>query len=448
MNKIKVGNTWRNISVPSARVNGSWRPCKQIWVKANGTWRVAFDLTEPDPFDVAGTLTQTPGNVPWEQLSGTWTASSSIAIASDANNRIASIDAGTTDITINVDATDVNFAGEGVAFWIQDQLNWWGLKTFYNYFSFTTPSNQSYNHFCNATGETQNLTNTTRLAQVNASQFQSFSVTGYNYIENRFLTRFCCCTNGTVTIGANCPYVGCSISCLSSCSGFNFPGCSKSSCGSQNQRFCAGACASGNCPSPVFTPNQTFNNHTCAAAQNTCPSSGNSTGNLNGNLGARCSNSYNVTYSCNFQTCATCTYSIAHPPFSGFYFAAQPSNKNCTGPAGSSYVVTYSCTAVSNPLPPNTTFVYETQLQLIRSQSGSVNTIGTQSYSNMGNVYASTSGSVVVARAYASAGQSGTLYGPWTYDAGNVSKGTKHGILISSVPYQQTFSLSRFKADL
>lgn len=444
MNKIKVGNTWRNISVPSARVNGTWRPCKQMWVKAGGTWRITFDLTEPDPFDGTGSLEQTPGNVPWEQLSGTWTKSSGLVTASDASNRVAAVDAGTTDITINVDADDANKSGQGVAFWIQDQLNWWGLKTFYNYFSFTTPSNSFYNHFCNVEGTQQTLNNFTRVAQINGNTTTNYSRTGSNYIENRFLTRFCCCRNGSVTVNATT-----TTSCASSCSGVSFPACSKTVCGSQNQRFCAGACVApgSSCPSNVFSPNQTFANNTCASGVNVCPASGNFTGNITGNLGANCSSSFNVTYSCNFQTCATCTYT---PPFnfSARYFSVQNSNKNCTGPAGTSYVTSFSCVSDPVRLPPNTTFVYETQLQLIRSNAGSVNVIGSQSYSNMGNVYAATSGNTVTARAYSSTGQSGTLYGPWSYDAGSVPRGNKHGILISSVPYQQTFSISRFKADL
>jgi hypothetical protein len=110
-------------------------------------------------------------------------------------------------------------------------------------------------------------------------------------------------------------------------------------------------------------------------------------------------------------------------------------------------VYSYSCTPESVQLPPNTTNVYQTELQLIRSNAGAVNVINSQSYSNMGNVYAATSGNVITARAYSSTGQSGTLYGPWTYDAGNVPRGNKHGILISAVPYQQTYSISRFKVD-
>ena len=443
MNKIKVGNTWRNISVPSARVNGTWRPCKQMWVKAGGTWRITFDLTEPDPFDGTGSLEQTPGNVPWEQLSGTWTKSSGLVTASDASNRVAAVDAGTTDITINVDSSDTNKAGQGVAFWIQDQLNWWGLKTFYNYFSFTTPSNSFYNHFCNATGETQSLVNNTKLANSVSYQKTNYSISGYNYIENRYLTRFCSCNNGTVTVPATT-----STSCAPSCSGFSFPSCSKSSCGTQNQRFCAGACPAGNCPSPTPTSLFFSVSYTCANTNSTsCPSSGTLPGNSSGNFGAKCSVVTYIQYSCNFQTCPTCTYSGAFN-FSGRYFSIQNSNKNCTGPAGSSYVVSYSCVSDPVQLPPSTTFVYQTKLQLIRSNAGSVNVIGSQSYSNMGNVHAATSGNTITARTYSSTGQSGTLYGPWSYDAGNVPKGNKHGILISSVPYQQTFSISRFKADL
>lgn len=449
MNKVRVGDTWKNISVPMARVSGSWRPCKQMWTKVDGIWRIAFDLTEPDPFDGTGALEQTPGNVPWEQLSGTWTKSSGVVSANDANNRVASIDAGTTDITINVDSNDANTAGEGIAFWIQDQLNWWGLKKFYNYFSFTTPSNQAYNHFCNVTVENQNLTSQTKVRSFAYSAYYSYSVAGYNYRNNTFQQRFCSCTNGNVTQNINdFPQPN---ACIGLCTSNEFPTCSKTSCGSQYRYVCGavGGCASGNCPSPTYEPLAgSFGPADCSTPLGSqCPSNFTSFFNTSGNAGAFCSGSFTTGYGCTFQTCNSCTYSPSFT-FSSTYFSAQTGNKNCTGPAGTTAVYTFSCTPQSIPLPPNTTFVYQTQLQLIRSQSGSVNVVNSQSYSNMGNVYASTSGNTITARAYSSTGQSGTLYGPWTYDAGSVPKGNKHGILISSVPYQQTYSLSRFKADL
>lgn len=442
MNKIKVANTWRNISVPYTRVNGTWKPCKQMWVKVNGTWRVAFDLTEPDPFDGTGTLDQTPGNVPWEQLSGTWTKSSGLVTSSDSSNRLASVDAGTSDITINIDADDVNKSGEGVAFWIQDQLNWWGLKTFYNYFSFSTPSTPT-NHECTNTWRNQVLTNSTKTAFLVIPTNYSVATTGYNYTENRFLTRFCSCTNGTVTVPATT-----STNCASSCSGFSFPTCSKSSCGTQNQRFCAGACASGSCPAgPANTILSAYTS--CANGNTNCPATSSVVNNFTGNLGSKCSLTTTYNYNCSFQTCSSCTYAFVFSSVSNNYFdLGYATNANCTGPAGTTYVNTRTCVAKTNPVPPTVTFVYETQLQLIRSQAGSVNVVNSQSYSNMGNVYAATSGNTITARAYSSTGQTGTLYGPWTYDAGSVPKGNKHGILISSVPYQQTFSISRFKADL
>lgn len=445
MNKIKVGNTWRNISVPSARVNGSWRPCKQIWVKSGGVWRRTFDMTEPDPFDGSGTLEKTPGNVPWQQLSGTWTKGSGVVTASDNSNRVAAVDTGTTDVVINIDADDANKSGEGIAFWIQDQLNWWGLKSFYNFFSFTQPSNQFYNHFCNGTVEYQTLTANTRVATFNYTVTYNPSVlTGYNYVTNRDVRRFCCCTNATITVNA----FQVNDNCAGSCSFVDFPACTKNQCGTQNRKFCSNTnCpTSGTCPNyPAFT---FFNGpFTCTNAPYSCPPSLSSFNTFTGNIGTNCTAYANLTYSCTNQTCNTCTYSPWFT-FSGRYFSGQTGNKNCTGPVGTNSVYSWSCTPDSVRLPPNTVNVYQTDLQLIRSQAGSVNVINSQSYGNMGNVYVATSGDTITARAYSSTGQSGTLYGPWVYNAGTVPKGNRHGILISSVPYQQTYSISRFEADL
>lgn len=449
MNKIKVGNTWRNISVPSARINGTWRPCKQVWVKSEGVWRRTFDMTEPDPFDGSGTLDETPGNVPWQQLSGTWTKGSGVVTANDNSNRVAAVDTGTTDVVINIDADDANKSGEGIAFWIQDQLNWWGLKSFYNFFSFTTPSNQFYNHFCTGTVEYQTLTATSKqLTYTVIGNYGPSVVNGYNYRNTTNQRRFCCCTNGVVTQNLNAfPQP---TSCGASCSPVEFPSCTKTICGTQNRTTCGGVggCGNGTCPSqtPITFP---FGPYPCANAPlNTgCPTTSNATWNFSGNLGANCSVNSTTSYSCTNQTCNSCTYS---PWFTFTFrtFSVPTGDKNCTGPAGTNAVYSYSCTPESVRLPPNTVNVYQTELQLIRSQAGSVNVINSQSYGNMGNVYVATSGNTVTARAYSSIGQSGTLYGPWVYNAGTVPKGNRHGILISSVPYQQTYSISRFEADL
>lgn len=445
MNKVRVADTWKTISVPMARVSGNWRPCKQMWVKVGGTWKIVFDLTEPDPFDGTGALEQTPGNVPWEQLSGTWTKSSGVVSANDANNRVASIDAGTTDITINVDSNDANTAGEGIAFWIQDQLNWWGLKKFYNYFSFTTPSNQAYNHFCNVTVENQSLSSSTRISSEGWSSTVNYAYATSNNRPNYYYRRECSCTNGNVVQ----TQVLISYNCVPGCADTDFPVCSKTSCGFQFKYNCGplGGCVNANCPSPTFNPYQLYSLYPCPGPTSCSTPASSIPAYIGATGGTYCYQYIQYTYFCSNQTCNSCTYSPSFT-FSSTYFSAQTGNKNCTGPAGTTAVYTFSCTPQSIPLPPNTTFVYQTQLQLIRSQSGSVNVVNSQSYSNMGNVYASTSGNTITARAYSSTGQSGTLYGPWTYDAGSVPKGNKHGILISSVPYQQTYSISRFKADL
>lgn len=440
MNKVRVGSTWKSVSVPFARVNGGWRPCKQMWVKANGTWRIAFDLTEPDPFDGSGTLNETPGNVPWQQLSGTWTKGSGLVASNDTSNRVAAIDAGTSDITINIDADDANKSGEGIAFWIQDQLNWWGLKTYYNYYSYTVASNSYYNHFCNVVVENQTQTNNSGILSILTYYVRNYATTGYNYTTRNYLTRVCSCTNGTVTSPQQT--ITSQQACVSSCTGNQFAPCSKTSCGTQGKYNCGGACAAGSCPTGTSSSNTTpYNPCNFSGA---CPSNFGSSGNLIS--GARnCSWSSNTNYVCTNGTCTTCNYSFVFSPYTQRFFSVPTSNKNC---ANTGVVYTYSCTPESVQLPPNTVYVYETQLQLIRSQAGSVNVVNSQSYSNMGNVYAVTSGNQITARAYSAAGQSGTLYGPWNYDAGSVPKGNKHGILISSVPYQQTYSISRFEADL
>jgi hypothetical protein len=86
--------------------------------------------------------------------------------------------------------------------------------------------------------------------------------------------------------------------------------------------------------------------------------------------------------------------------------------------------------------------------QIVRKSSGTFSVITNQDFGDVGNLYAYTSGNNIGFRQYSGTGRSGTASNLVTYDAGAVTKGVKHGILVTAVPYTQSFSISRFKANL
>lgn len=132
MANAKVGGTWRTVKLPYARVSGQWKPCKQMYAKVGGVWKITFDITAADPFDGTGSLDGqlTPGYAPWEVISGTWTESGGNVSSSDTSDRVAALETGLTDVEVEIDRTTAATGGDGVAFWIQDQSNWWGVRAY------------------------------------------------------------------------------------------------------------------------------------------------------------------------------------------------------------------------------------------------------------------------------------------------------------------------------
>lgn len=469
MAEARVGGVWRTIKLPYARVSGSWRPCKQIYTKVNGQWKIAFDLTAADPFDGSGNLSGslTPGYVPWEGVNGSFTRSSGNAVADSTSERIAAIETGVENIEVEIDRPTAASGGTGVAFWIQDQSNWWGVRAYTEEY-FVPFTNFTYYPFnCYATNWNRTVNTVPGNAipgnYVSCYYVATQSPTAAASNTNRFTSiqtcRTCSC-NGN--LNNNCSFAGlspgpnfcpgsgaCSTTSFanSSCT-VNTKGtfCRVSSCGSA-----CGSCSpnttcvtggpfignSVNCPSPT-----TF---TASSGACTCfyPTNYTNYPNFNpspGNNAATCSCSDTQTGASNFlaffSTNAGTPTCVNTQPCST-YNTTQFFQRTCV-PCSSGCTTSFS----------GANAAYYKRAQVVRKVGGTFSVISNQDFGDVGNLYAYTSGNIIGFRQYSGEGRTGNSSNVQTFDAGAVSKGTKHGILVTAVPYTQSFSISRFKANL
>lgn len=576
MANAKIGGTWRTVKLPYARVSGAWKPCKQMYAKVGGVWKIVFDLTEPDPFDGSGSLSGalTPGYVPWETVSGTWTKSGGNVSAGDASDRVAAVETGLENIEVEIDRTTAATGGDGVAFWIQDQSNWWGVRayteeyfvpfSFNTYYPFNvyqgtmsrststvpgtnnpgnvlTPSSNTPGNIAtpgNAVPGT--CTNTTgctgvgccagtQIAGSNTAVFGSNNLIANGTCANctygqvfsnmsannktftaTYATRVCRC-NGTSNANCIVDPITFATSCITGCAVqptypnplSNQPcnrnpdnrstGTRISACGGSCGPACAPIC--GPAPTPVSgiscpCPNNfnsglspvtfSYTNCTCSYLSSTGPTiNNNNPPNYNApNYNAPSNNSPTFvnapTNNAPNYNPPTFNPQVNNPPTS------NPANCSCSDTVLNSanfvsFASTPASTACSNTQPcstnnPTSYFfrnivpcpvnvanctvttsganaAYYKRGQIVRKSAGTLNVITNQDFGDVGNVYAYTSGNTIGFRQYSSTARGGTASNLVTYDAGNVTKGTKHGIIVTTVPYTQSYSISRFKVN-
>lgn len=91
-----------------------------------------------------GTPSTGPGL--WSAIRGTWKVTSNQATSTDSNTTypIAAVETTIQNPTINLDVSTNN--GSGVAFWVSDSSNWWGVIQF-------QATTTSYGSQCNAYGQ-------------------------------------------------------------------------------------------------------------------------------------------------------------------------------------------------------------------------------------------------------------------------------------------------------
>jgi hypothetical protein len=449
----KISGSWQKVSLPMTRVSGTWKPAKQVWTKVNGEWKKIFDLETEDPFDGSGNLDgqDTPGYAPWKTYKGSWSKSGGSVTAGSLDS-VAGIETGVSDnleIEIDINASQ---SGAGTAFWIQDQNNWWGAQTFYQQYSFTNaPTTTFYNYSCNATyyNVTTNFNTPTpgNAASyfMNVSESVNYSAVGqnfsYGYRE--------CRDNGTVS-----GYTAISTGCTGSCSTLSGPS-QGSACGPPGGLFyirnCGSTCANCTVPTPFST--------SFSLTGSNCISGTTNSGSL---CSGTVSSSYSSSYSCTFNpgspetpgTPLGCTHTVSSNAGPFLSNSTGQDFRSFTPPCAGSTV--FSCTPSPSSIttPGNTVTSTFKQTRLIRSVggtvsavSGTVNNIGDGN--NIGGLVTRITPTQVRTTAYSSAARTGTAFPSQTYTIpSGISKGTKHGIMVSGVPNNQTYSISRFKATM
>lgn len=573
MANAKVGGTWRTVKLPYARVSGQWKPCKQMYAKVGGVWKITFDITAADPFDGTGSLDGqlTPGYAPWEVISGTWTESGGNVSSSDTSDRVAALETGLTDVEVEIDRTTAATGGDGVAFWIQDQSNWWGVRAYteeyfvpftnFTYYPFNctdsfrtrnitqnpsvpgtaipgtnniaspgnvvTPGNVSAFGTCtNTTGCTgtccftpvpstpvpgsNNIVNSGTFVSCNYSLSYFSMITNRNTFLATISTRTCSCSGNS---NSNCSlsFGSGGNNCINGCGPTNYPGpspfpCNRnpdnrsfatriSGCGSGCGPACGPICGASPSPSNVnsifqlFCPNASsynnfsFNNANCSCAYGVSATKANFTNNPpnynapNNNPASNNAPRFNNPPSFNTPTNNVPNY---NPPNNN---TPTPASCTCTdGPITNSNYLSFISSNVSFPVCANnipcsstqptgtlysrscvacpvgspsciTSFsganaAYYKRGQIIRKSGGTLNVITNQDFGDVGNVYAYTSGNTIGFRQYSATGRAGTSSNLVTYDAGPINKGTKHGIIVTAVPYTQSYSISRFKVNV
>jgi hypothetical protein len=95
----------------------------------------------------SGSLGTSSGGGVWVALRGIWFANGTKGTSTDAANTypIAGYNLGTANATVNLDVDTAG--GTGIAFWVTDSANWWGIFPF-------TATNTTYSQACSAYAQT------------------------------------------------------------------------------------------------------------------------------------------------------------------------------------------------------------------------------------------------------------------------------------------------------
>ena len=414
MNSAKIGGSWRTIKLPYARISNNWRPVKQIYTKVNGVWRITFDLNAADPFDIAGNLDKTPGNVLWEQVSGTWTKSGGNASGSTTSS-IAAIETGTNDGEFEIDTASNSSGGPGVGFWITDQQTWWGVRYYTEQFFFTTPGTPFYYPYnCTYTFATRPAGNLNPAIPGTPGSSPT-QICNVNISDSR-----------TVLSGS------CSVTLCPTCNNDSFfsinvgtspcPASFTNVYGTGGGPTCACGCIENTFYSPGgFSPGTPGTSPTPATYN--CPS-------ITFAFGG---NAFTFDTSTNYPL-PSCTTTTTNAFF-------QISSASCTiNPFGSGPVA-----GVNSPTITSSVF---RRGQLVRSSSGAFSIVQSQDFGPVGNLYARTYGNSIDFRQYSGTGRTGTSSNIVSYATGGGSRGTKHGMIVTAVPFSQSYNIGRFKANL
>lgn len=448
VSKVKVDDsgipTWKTASLAYTRVANTWRPCKQVWTKVGDTWKIVYDLTIQDEFNgSAGLLTNTPGNVPWQMIKGTFNLSGSGSATATTNSAVAAVETGLkSEISVEIDNdSSTNLSGMGTAFWIQDQNNWWGAQIYYEFYSTPSTYQASNNFYCTYTPYTGYYAPAYSV-YANYWHQRRYDINVYSTGQTRYTGTRPCNPGGKYAYYVNndpASYV-----CLTGCT-YNPAGSGGNPCTSPNRWYSCGAygtCNNCGTGSPYSSDYNTPGN-------NSCPS------------GYAWSSTY-VGYTCNivygyydYGYCVTNYSPVAAACYNNAgtqYYQYQNTDDSYGITAYCSPGSAKSCTsAVTYYYVPYTAYATIRKTRLLRSNAGTVSEISSTpnngSAKTIGHVkatmsYANPTQAKVDVISYAGAGGTGEQYATISHTLpaadSAAALGTKHGIFVSSVPTTNT----------
>lgn len=157
---IKVSGTYRTVAAPYVKVSGTWRPTAVAYIKVSGEWKQWYASSITDDFnrtDASSLGTTSNGVTSWTATSGSWGITSNQATTSTAASSypVATVTSalGVSDYELRIDVP--SGAGQGLAFWVTDADNWWGVVT-----DLVTTNNYSCPAGGTLAGSTCNVTST------------------------------------------------------------------------------------------------------------------------------------------------------------------------------------------------------------------------------------------------------------------------------------------------
>jgi hypothetical protein len=421
---IKVGGAWKQVSSVFVKVSGSWRPIVTGWVKVGGVWHQFFQGIISDLFNRSNTSsglgTSDTGNA-WSALRGNWYINNNKAASGDTPSAypIASLISPTASPTISLDVDTAG--GTGIAFWVTDAQNWWGLFPYTNittsysqtcvtysssgptYYCGGSYSQTGPNYYCSSYSQSGPFYSCAAYSQTGPYYYcSSYYGVGPNY--------YCGSTNG--------PYYG--STCDSANGPFYYASCTAwySKLDGPRGYYYSACLGSYTTFGPVYYCNsysQTGPAYSCGSANGPYYSSS-------------CLWAEGPFYGSACSTASAPSYGTQCDVSNGPYYGSSCSNT--IGPNYSSSCATYSSSS--------NTSAGTAALRLVKSVANTVTTVVDQALSALpASIKLKVSGGTITGQAFASTGQVTQIGSDLSTTPTSPVTSTTHGIILAPGGYTQ-----------
>ena len=329
----------------------------------------------------------------WKTLRGSWSASSGLVTSSTSasNYPLSVVKMSKSNVTASAKSTA---PGTGIALWVTDSGNWWGVVT-----------GQDSGTSCNC-----QTCSTCNSYQCNSYQCNSYQCNAYQCNSYQCNSSYTVCNYWVPLVCEN--YTG------GYCSSYNSP-----TCASYNATNCTSA---------------PWNSYNCTR---------------NGNQCGQCV-SWNTAYCASYNSRNCATYNaVTCSRYSGGFCGASSSTCNSASCASSS-CASSSCTSSSciSESCSNTSYYncncqtcYPATIRLIRSIANIVSEITSWTVNTLvQSLKITTSGTSITAKAYSDSNLSTQIGSDLTYSAVGATIDTQFGIVVAPSAYAQGSTLENF----